>query len=1010
MTPYQADQKAHRDLWERVQSLIVAPDRAAWKEFCEIDGENLNAGCAKYKQCPKHIKKIDERCWDREIESTTTPPFPLPGYSTLKNDRRYLPIVPPDDWRKLGSKSWCSHFAPLGSGEVKNKPVVAYSYGVICKECTNKEQDVALAGLYRQCSPPCPFTGCAVPKLTEKYEADAGPPLGCPYNPRTENPDEDRYLPNVFARVQCFISRAEFLRYQTEVLGLHMGFFAFIETRKKTPQSEETFEDLYYLARHAYKGLNLTQMVYDTRTGWVPDHYEHQKSYLFLASRELALPSQDGDSLLKRLRGPVEDSDKQPGNWRGFTEFDRGNQVLYVGDGEMSAFCLRWLLEEARNLWGQDGVEHDDHLNDLLDDLQSFSPDDANTDRPQWYPRQLAVASGEHEPRGWAVETLLADRYLLGRSSNDLTDLKNEITRIRANTKGVAPIIDFMGFEETINGLSLLEALGIVVRTDSNGEGLILATERFWRLIRYLQRYHDLNDPRLASAIARLVDLATDARIGGRFPRVRLTTDDCQFLLEWVATAPKLESSRAPFGRDGCAGHVMLRRTFKQEQGTQPQVETCARSWVAFPIFAYEPFQKRSKKAAESKQVGFFLGTFDDADCYQDDGVLDELRLSQKLFPIKQWMYLIGSVEASGTYFEDIVSRSEFAEGERLERSRWRQAIGNSTLLRTSLKSSGQNQDAEQCVEQLEQLIERKSEFLPLPLELSVSYERPEMEDLTHVKPANRFDSLESCIEAVKSKARALASDLELIKEIADSSSAGRRLLAWKVAVRYSNGTENLNLFYETSKQLQSIISIPENRHEELCGQNKGKWLVRESDDLKKLSAVRQAFRDAVTDPRAVKDDCLVPFVQIYGVDGAEIGQLIDRIKLKQTEDPDRFEIELPQLDGSDVSETLRGRKVKQSATVLKQINHHPEIDPKTTVGQILVGNTIPVIKACGLTDVVDVYVAVRAGNQIAMRSLERSWNRSTQHALLRAILNAPNASNDGVYWIMVLSWLSNKR
>jgi hypothetical protein len=481
MTLYQSDQKAHRALWEKLQSLIVAPDRTSWKEFCEIDQENLAAGCAKYKQCPKHIKGIDERCW-----AIPVPPadegLPIPGYSTLRSDRRLLPVLPPSDWLKDGQKTWCKDFALFGGSKEKNKHVVAYSYGVICKECTNKDKEngVALAGMYRQCSAPCPFTGCAVPELTKKeYDPGLGVPLGCPYNPRTANHDEETHLPNAFARVQCFISRGEFLRFQTDVLGLHMGFFAFIETKKGK-------ENLYYLARDPYKSLSLSQMVYDARTGWLPDRYEHQKSYLFFASRRLALPVEEEDSLLKRLRGPIDRQNvfREPQNWRGFTQFDRDNQVLYVSDGEMSAFCLRWLLEEARNLWGQDGIKDDEDGKVSLNQVLKRLPKPKSRDRPQWYPRMAADQSEEPQPRGWAVEEFLRDRFLLGRSKDGLKGLQEQITNIRHDNTGVPPIVEFMGFDQIVTGLSLLEALGIVVRTFVDGEPTILGTERFGRLMR----------------------------------------------------------------------------------------------------------------------------------------------------------------------------------------------------------------------------------------------------------------------------------------------------------------------------------------------------------------------------------------------------------------------------------------------------------------------------------------------------------------------------------------------
>lgn len=1000
MTLYRSDLQAQRDLYKKLQSLIVAPDRASWKEFCEIDPDNLQAGCAKYKQCPKHIKKIDERCWDRAVDQRTSPPFPIAGYSTLKGPKRFLPVIPPTEWRELGHKTWCNHFAPLGADEDKNRPVVAYSYGVICKDCDHKQDGVALAGLYRQCSPPCPFTGCAVPQLTveSEYDSDAAPPLGCPYSPRTSNTGEQRYLPNVFARVQCFISRAEFLRYQTDVLGLHMGFFAFIET-------DEGQENLYYLARHPYKGLNVTQMVYDTVTGWMPDHYEHQKSYLFLASRELALPTQEADSLLKRLRGPIEESDNEPRNWRGFTKFDRDNQMLYVSDGEMSAFCLRWLLEEARNLWGKDGIKDDPSnrvfLNQLLDRLAALSP----RDRPQWYPRNVVVTSEKDEPRGWAVEDLLSDRYLLGRSSNGLTDLKDDIARIRCAESGAPPIVEFMGFDEAVDGISLLEALGIVIRSRAEEE-YILATERFWRLIRYLQRYHDPNDPDFAGAITRLVGLASDARVSGRLPKVQITGDDCQALLLWLILAPELESSRAPIGRDGIPGHVMLRRTFKQEEGRQPQVETCARSWIAFPIFAYEPFQKRRRKSAESQQVGFFLGTIDDSDCYQQDGVLDASMLAERLFPLKQFMFLIGSVEAAGTYFEDIVGRSQITEWTQEERRKWKTAIGDSKALRSIFKCVEDKEDARDYVRCIEDLIERRSNSLSLPLELSFLYDKREMIDLTHA--THRYNSKNECVEAVKANAKVLAGDLDLVKQVAGGTSAGQKLLDWQVTVQDSSDVKvEMKIVGGTGDQIEEIISIAEAHSEELCGQSAGKWKVQNTAHLRTLAAIRQAFREEVTTGE-MTHDCVIPFSRLYE---AEVRNLVKRvINKQQQQEPDQFNVTLPELEGDLLGKKLTGHTVRQTAFVIKANNRSSDEDPRVVVGKTLRGHTASEMKASGFTDIVDVFVAVRAGDRTASRALERNWiPPGFQQELQHAVLSDTRASQDGVYWILVLSWIKHE-
>lgn len=1003
MTPYQSDLNAHRDLWEKLQSLIVAPERVAWRDFCHLDGDNLNKGCAKYQQCPNHIKGHDKRCWDRPPQSIV--PGSVPGYSTLKSERRSLPVLPDGDWKTLGSKTWCNHFSPLPKDK-DNRSVVAFSYGVICEKCENRKNDVALAGLYRQCASPCPFSGCAVPQLAQAgdYDPDIGPPLGCPYNPRTGNSNNTGdYLPNAFARVQCFLSRADFLRYQTEVLGLHMGFFAFIET------DEHAKENLYYLARHAYKSLNLTQMIYDPRTGWIPDHYEHEKSYVFQASRELAHPSELEDSLLDRIRGPLA---QQPNaasnvvqNWRGHTTFDRDRHVLYVADGEMSAFCLRWVLEEARNLWGEDGVKDDNdqkvYLNELLDELRK-----GQVDNHEWYPRKAV----SYEPHGWAVEDRLASLYLLGRSCNDLEDLTFEINSARRNSSGSTRIVDFMGFNSNVDGISLLESLGVVVRTVRSDEQVILATERFWRLIRYLQRYHDLDDPHMVPLISRLVDLATEARLSGRLPNVQVKGEDCGALLTWIVHAPALESSKAPMGRDGLPGHVMLRMSFKKDLDGQPQIETCARSWVAFPVFAYEPFQRRSRGAAESKQVGFFLGTVDDSDCCSEDGTLDISKLSEKLFALKQWMFLIGSVEASATYFEDIVSRSALSLGIQEERYSWLQAPKQSPTLKFFPHLTNEGSRAREVFfSGIDGLVDRGLTVLPVSLAISLLYETHEMHQLVHGGRAkDRFANAEECIRTIRQCAQRILTDISLL--IARAKKANTEafisLLELKIELRVNLYAP---LLQRTSDLIEGLLEqsdeqLKRDRCQEIEISGGKKFSIK---SLPQLELLRTRFRQSdLHDPQLeAKNESLLPFKAMYK-------HLLEDFCVKanvSNSEPFITPLTTPIRDARVPYVRRAGYVYHVPFNATSQIH-----DAERLVHELVNGSTAQdKLVAKGLTDIVDIWVAVKhtvdKKSSIVARPLLPNWHAGEQSAVIEQKVKLdPRFNRDGIYWIMVLTWLGH--
>jgi hypothetical protein len=1059
MPSFQSDLKAHRDLWERLQSLIVAPDRTAWRDFCQIDPQKPEAGCAKYRQCPKHIRRLDERCWDREPPSV-----------------RLLPVVYPEPevWKKLGRTAWCGHFDPLrakpvqieprvmgeNTGELKrknilDKPVAAYSFGIICEVCENTHEGRELSGLYRQCATPCPFTGCAVPRLLiesassqesaaksrqiehsekEQEKEEPRPPLGCPYNPRTAKGGIGKdFLSNTYARVQCFITRDEFLRYQTEVLGLHMGFFAFTGIRDESK--------FVYLARDPYKEIQITQMMYDPSCGWMPDRHEHRKSYLFQASRELGRPVAGEHDLLTRLRGTAASfgtpSDEARG-WRGLTQFDRANQVLYVSDGEMSAFCLRWLLEEAENLWGTDGLRNENGIDlsglaltsrertreDLKKDLsEGMEPND-----PSWYPRRNPQAPSasvpEKDPHGWRVEDYLIDRFLVGQE-RDLNALKSKAETIRSHDTGAAPILEYMGFDDSVAGLALLVDLGIVVRV--NSEEYVLGTERFWRLVRYLQRYHlpkELElaeDAAFAQGLFRLIYLTAEAIKSGRIPKAKLTYLDCGFLLKWIAVAPNLEAHKAPITRDGCPGHIMLRRSFLNTTTKPVQVETCSRSWIAFPVFAYEPYHRRDKLNAESKQVGFFLGTIDDGECYENDGVLDASLLSEKLFKVKQWMTLIASVEAAGTYFEDIVAKAEINEGidrgTKQERKAWVDSIRKSDSLGSVLNSDEEDSRATDVVKRLAGLVDRRTDFIPLPLRLSYLFETSEMHFLTHGVEGSSvelksYENGQTCLADIKKAADCVSSLLEEIRIDARLAAGGAEILNWDFEFDVSDSeTFSGNFIKELQKQLDAITSINDEDFELICevGADQ-RWRIKPFDALSSLAVIQVAFREAVRPAREscplarVREDCIFPFESVYD---RQIKRFIQRIMDKQqNRPPRRFEFYL-EATGGDLSEDFQDCTIRQLAYVFCQENKDPNTAPGEVIGRVIGSNTGGYLTP--IMDVVNIYVAVRALGQLVIKPFQRSGNFGMQNNLITTFADQDEAQEEGVYWILVLSWLKKR-
>jgi len=920
----------HRKVFDRLLRLVTAPDRETWASFCDVGPDRQ--GCAKFRACPSHIKGVDARCW----------------HSAAGAEK----------------KEWCGEFDPSPGEE--SRYVVAYSFGVVCGSCGVRDKRGPAAGRRRQCAPPCPFFGCAVPGLRPRYENEKGPPVGCPYTPhepstRARGKDAERHA-NTFARVQCFISRPDFVRAQAEALGLHMGYFAFV-------MNTDEGTDLYYMARHHFKNLHLTHLVYDPRAGWSPDRFEHEKSYLFQASREGPEKVVD-PRFLDRLRG-VDDPDGVAG--RPMSVFEREHDVLYVEDGEMTAYCLRWLLERGPELWGAAWAADDERL-----DLAAAAA--RGDDTEAWYAPGVDVASDEfvasEHPAGNAVERYLLERHLLPPTRD-----------------GLPGVLSYMGFTAHVTGLGLLEALGIVTADASDGS--VLATERFWRLVRYLERNHPPEAAEARAHVDRFLTLADRQRRSDRSPSVPLTIPDVDALLLWVATATGLSASRAPMASTGIPGHIMLRRSFGGDtHGGRRQTETCARSWLVFPVYAYEPALHR--EGDQVRQVGFFIGTFDDWRCYGLDGGLDEDRLSAQVSEIRQWMHVVGSVEAAGTYVEDIVSRSSKAEGERDADVKW-----NSALRRARVLPEGDLLSPLRSASLIAARVQTQA-LVPLALQYSMAFDHPAWDLVAHdYRPEEGpWAEIRYCDAEVTQAYGQLAAVFGALIDRALETEAGRRLLDLEVrphgaappghAVRLLDTVaERLQFVHGLDAEARKYLGvIKDDPHSGVVGFKIG------------AEARLAALRDAAKARHGIEkadSSYAVPCDELYADLLAETFR--DPEPKKGTflafGLPDPARGDAPAVGGGVyVFDTpLRRDAAKDAATVARKKSKQTNVD----------------VRNYGIDQVFDIWVGCRSrdGNVGIVSHASRPLTRDGQrHAILDLFANAPELSQEGVYWLVVVPWL----
>lgn len=920
-----------RDVFDQLLRLVTAPDRVTWASFCDIDGKK--PGCAKFRQCPTHIKGVDERCWH-----------------TPTGEQR---------------SRWCEEFNPSPSDPLRY--VVAYSYGVVCKSCTVADDHGPEAGRRRQCAPPCPFYGCAVPGLVPTYVDEERPPNGCPYTPevRASGADRGRHA-NTYARVQCFISRQPFVQVQAEALGLHMGYFAFVKT-------EGEVTDLYYLARHHFKNLHLTHLTYDPRAGWSPDTFEHEKSYLFQASREG--PGQViNDEFFARLcgRDAVDDRDGRP-----LSVFEREHHVLYVEDGEMTAYCLRWLLEQGPTLWGPAWPTEDDGLAAATAAVRD--PDTA------WY--DDSVSDEFEEPAGNAVERYLLERHLL------------------PSPDGKIPrILRYMGFTPQVTGVGLLEALGVVA--PGARPGSTLATERFWRLVRYLVRHHPPTAPDAQAHVDRFLTLADRQRRSGRSPRVELNPSDVDQLLLWVASGHGLHARHAPMTSSGIPGHIMLRRSFFDDlRRGRRQRETCARSWIVFPIYAYEPAPAR--RSDQVHQVGFFIGTFDDSDCYGVDGELHEGSLTRRVSEIRQWIHVVGSVEASATYVEDIVSSSNAAQALRDERDNWLKALRARGLLPPEEESL----EPEIAVgiaarsfaaSNIDLLVS-----LPLALQYSMAMDHPAWDPVAHgwsvnLKNADSATQLELCRDTIVRAYSELTAVFASLIRRAETLNTGHWLLDLVVDPGDPTRTsEPVHLLAEIAGELQHVLTLSPEGWQDLGvlvstpGDHQPIYSVDAHPTLEKL---RKTARDLHGIPRAASS-YVIPYDRLYL-------HLLDELLRDRAGERRPF---VAFVRGPLSDAAIDGGVLPYWEPIRADAHGRTA---EAVVGDVLESDIHHLLRGRGVSQTFDIWVACRGADKtFAVEPFEsQPLTRDAQRQdITRLFDTADTFADAGVYWLVVIPWLVHR-
>lgn len=701
-----------------LEVLVFSPKNRSWKDFCDLrDGK----GCAKYRECKSANVPSPSGCWQPTADSAPN---------------------------SLQATSWCQQFNPLeetGRGSDRNSMVVAFSFGVICPKCNEHESDAPGAplaiGRRQQCAAPCPFFGCAVSARTPEYRKDeAGPPIGCPYAPPNGQTAFSRS--NSFARVQCFITRSSFLKEQTQTLQLHMGLFAF------TYRNE-----LFYLSRHPFKNVQMTHFVRTPLGAWTPDRYEHQKSHFFFGLRaphpDKLLASNPksavGDSFLKRLRGEWTD---ELGD---LSQFERDNACVYSEDGEMSAFCLRWILEQSGHFYGAEALKEGQiPLGEIATIARAQHP-------IPWYPSKV---DSELTPRSHVAETYLKDRHLL-------PDYMGAMGKGYAQGVGLhpPPIARFMGFGDSMDGVLLLKSLGIM-RPDGR------ATYRFWRLVRYLvERAPDIRvnyKKRLISLARKQASISDSSKKESESVPLECWKD----LLLWVASAPSLNPDKAPFSREGCPGHIFLRRCFFSSDGQPIQEEFGARSWIVIPVFSYEP-----QSVGDMSQVGFFLGTFDDSKFYKW-AERDEVGLSDRIKKLRRTVQLIGQAEAQGSYVEDIVTRSEKIQGIAQEKDTWIKQLRGTDLLGPCVVSPVF--DASEIKAKLDHLTIKLTPQFPLALDLSILFGSKEIDSHPVFHGSIHIaKSLDILANQLRQPIEEFCTRLSLIIRRANSIPAGMALMQW---------------------------------------------------------------------------------------------------------------------------------------------------------------------------------------------------------------------------------------
>jgi hypothetical protein len=958
---------------ERLRQLCTAPDRTLWVEFCDVQpGENGKKGCAKFRSCPEDVKGVDRRCWHSQA-----------GRSSGNQwcDDQFV-----RQFEEESSAALLSDLVQIQPYPVVVKPnpqnSVAYSFGVVCDPCSHDPPQV---GNYQQCAAPCPFYGCLTPERQESAEewlAKEKMPPGCPYQP----PARSGRKANAYARVQCYISRPEFLQVQSTVMGLHMGLYAFEYSEQFGAQ-----KSLYYLTRSAFKNLQLSHFVYDPRFGWSVDRYEHEKSLLLQATRARLRAEEQSSELLVRVRG-------ESGDWRGPTNLENTAQVVYSEDGEMSAYCLRFLLEEAAvgGLFAPDEVSPEDPL-ELSAILRRIQWPSGHVP-PPWYDR------ADPHSRGRSLERALAPQ-------------------IRGLSGHRGALVRFLGFESPLRGGDLLRSLGIMTR-----EGL--ATERFWRLVRYLHRFHPSSDPDVLVHVDELLTLADRQRRSGRAPSVRVAEETWKALLSWVATGLNLTASHAPITRTGCVGHFFLRRSFEHggEDARVPQIETCARSWLAFPILAYDPHRV---KGPESPSVGFFFGTFDDSGCFDASGELDSQRLLNQIGRIRDLMHLLGTVEAQGFYVEDLVVRSEEQQGATRRDKEWLGALKASEIIAPLIKLAPTPRE---IIGNLTEQLRSRNEvaFGPLCLEYSALFDLPvEVWDCIAHGSEEVDASTDAEAERIRQAFNVLESRLDRFLVLLNQSRAGTCIRAWTfppephgdirpgdpqsldAMLKVVQDELKDDAFKSRYVRIGPTGGVYHIAHEPLA---RVRLTVRTS--VGELADLGRGFQNVpwISEPRPQVSDQNAASVRLFR-DAViplsdMLGDLIGSVFEERKEKISSVSlVGLPPLEDGPPTSFSIGR-----AIVAMRIGFDPGKPPPDLLYRLQHSHTAREMRKTGIERVCDVWVivqglgtdpeGVRVSTGFSTEGLAASLTGAFPPTLRRAFQEDSHLQAPGIYWTFVLSWI----